>query len=498
MSMRLLWKFLLATATVASTLGLAADPQATNTSDVKATAAESPAKATGFVGVRTAPNIIFIMVDDLGYGDLGCYGQKKIATPNIDQLAAEGMRFTQFYAGSTVCAPSRCVLMTGKHTGRCFIRGNGKDNLRPEDITVAEQLKMAGYTTALYGKWGLGHEASTGLPTRQGFDHFYGYLDQHHAHNYYPSFLIRNEGREQLTNVVPGEGKWGQGVATDKRMYSHDLIANEALQFIDHHHAERFFLYLALTIPHANNEAGKAGMEVPDFGDYKDQDWPEPQKGHAAMIGRMDADIGRLMEKLKAHGLTENTIVFFTSDNGPHREGGNNPDFADSNGPLTGIKRSLHEGGIRVPMIAHWPGQIQAGSTSGFVGAFWDVLPTLSELALIPSPLIPSDIDGISFLPTLLGQSDAQQQHEDLLWIFYERGGARALRRGNWKLIEQPMHTPPRLYNLEADLAEKMNVAGDHPDLVNQMVTRMEQLYEPSERWKIPPPRPKKEDTTAK
>ncbi|MCH8047131.1 MAG: sulfatase-like hydrolase/transferase, partial [Planctomycetes bacterium] len=273
------------------------------------------------------PNIVFIMADDLGYGDLGCYGQKQIKTPNIDRLAAEGMKFTNCYAGSTVCAPSRCVLMTGLHTGHCFIRGNGKDNLRPSDVTVAEVLKDAGYTTALCGKWGLGHEGSTGLPTRQGFDYFYGYLDQHHAHNYYPSFLVRNEKRVKLRNVVPGEGKWGQGVATKKIDYSHDLIVEEALAFIDRRKDKPFFLYLALTIPHANNEAGRRGMEVPSYGQYADKDWPEPQKGIAAMISLMDRDIGRLMARLKQHGIDDDTIVMFTSDNGPHRQGGNNPDF---------------------------------------------------------------------------------------------------------------------------------------------------------------------------
>ena len=209
------------------------------------------------------PNIIFIIADDLGYGDLGCYGQKRIKTPNIDRLAREGMRFTDFYAGSTVCAPSRCVLMTGYHTGRAFIRGNGKDNLRPSDVTMAEVLKEAGYATGMFGKWGLGHEGSTGLPTRQGFDTFYGYLDQHHAHNYYPSFLIHNEKRVPLRNVVPKEGKYGQGEASKKVQYSHDLIMDEATKFLDNNKDRQFFLFLPWTIPHANNEAGRRGMEVP-------------------------------------------------------------------------------------------------------------------------------------------------------------------------------------------------------------------------------------------
>ncbi|MFQ5732514.1 MAG: arylsulfatase [Planctomycetaceae bacterium] len=297
------------------------------------------------------PNIVFIMADDLGYGDLSCFGQKSFRTPNIDRLAKEGVTFTDFYAGSTVCAPSRCVLMTGLHLGHCYIRGNGKNNLRPQDVTVAEVLKRAGYTTGLCGKWGLGHEGSAGIPTKQGFDYFFGYLDQHHAHNYYPSFLIRNGKRVLLKNVVPHEGKYGQGVASKKLQYSHDLIAEEALRFIDRNKDRPFFLYLPVTLPHANNEARRKGMEIPDLGKYRDKDWPEPQKGLAAMIGRLDRDVGRVVARLKKHGIDENTVIIFTSDNGPHSEGGNNSRYFNSNGPLRGQKRDLYEGGIRVPTI---------------------------------------------------------------------------------------------------------------------------------------------------
>jgi len=430
------------------------------------------------------PNVIFIMADDLGYGDLGCYGQQRIKTPAIDRLAAEGMRFTDFYAGSTVCAPSRCVLMTGYHTGRCFIRGNGKDNLRPSDVTVAEVMGAGGYRCGMFGKWGLGHEGSSGLPTRQGFDAFYGYLDQHHAHNYYPTFLIRNEQRVKLANVVPREGQFGQGVATEKKQYSHDLIMAEAMKFLDANHKKRFFLYLPLTIPHANNEARQEGMEVPDFGQYADLDWPEPQKGHAAMISRMDRDLGVLFQRLRDHGIDEKTIVFFTSDNGPHREGGNNSDFNDSNGPLKGIKRDLTEGGIRVPLIVRWPGRIEAGSSSSFAGAFWDVMPTLAELAGTEKH-VPADIDGISFLPSLLGQG-TQEQHDYLYWAFYERGGSRALRSGDWKAVQQPIHTPVRLYNLKEDLGEEVDLAADNVALVKKLTAAMDGAYAPSTRWKFP------------
>ncbi len=447
----------------------------------------------GTIGARAAetkPNIIFVMVDDLGYGDLGCYGQKRIKTPALDQMAREGMRFTDFYAGSTVCAPSRCVLMTGYHTGHCFIRGNGKDNLRPSDVTVAEVLKSAGYRTGLYGKWGLGHEGSSGLPTRQGFDHFFGYLDQHHAHNYYPNFLVRDEARVPLSNVVPKPGAFGQGVATEKKQYSHNLIMEEALKFVDRSKEGPFFLYLALTIPHANNEAGKRGMEVPDFGQYAKLDWADPQKGHAAMISLMDRDMGRLFDRLKQHGIDKNTIVFFTSDNGPHREGGYNPEPNDSNGPLRGIKRDLTEGGIRVPLIVRWPDHVPAGTTSGHVGAFWDVMPTLANLAGAKDHL-PEDIDGINFVSALRSKGE-QLRHDFLFWAFYERGGARALRQKDWKIVQQPYHTPPRLYNLKDDLGETTDLARKHPDLVKRLVALMDQSYTPTPRWKFPQKRPAK------
>jgi arylsulfatase A-like enzyme len=444
---------------------------------------------TGREAKSTRPNIIFILADDLGYGDLGCYGQKRIHTPNLDRLAAEGMRFTQFYAGSTVCAPSRCVLMTGLHTGHCFIRGNGKDNLRPEDVTVAKVLKDAGYTTGLVGKWGLGHEGSTGVPTRQGFGSFFGYLDQHHAHNYYPHFLVRNEQRVPLKNIVPNPGQFGQGVASQKVEYSHDLMTEEALAFLDRNRDRPFFLYLAWTVPHANNEAGNKGMEVPDYGSYKDKDWPEPQKAHAAMITRLDADVGKLLARLKEHGLDDRTLIFFSSDNGPHREGGNDADFNDSNGPLRGIKRDLYEGGIRVPLLARWPGKVPAGTTSTFVGAFWDVLPTLSELAGTKAP---AGLDGISFVPTLLGQDDQQKPHDHLFWAFYERGGARAVRMGKWKAVQQPLDKPVQLFDLETDLGEQKDVADRHPDLVAKLKTAMEASYTPSARWTFPEPGQKK------
>jgi len=293
---------------------------------------------------RRKPNIIFILADDLGYGDLGCYGQTVIQTPALDRMAREGIRFTQCYAGSTVCAPSRCCLMTGLHTGHAHVRGNALVPLRPEDRTVAEVLKDAGYATALIGKWGLGEPESTGVPNRKGFDYFFGYLNQGRAHNYYPEFLWRNEEEFPLQGNVEVQPR----VSSERVQYSHDLFVSEALQYVEEHQSEPFFLYLALTIPHANNEGGRAtgdGMEVPDYGAYKDKDWPNPQKGHAAMISRMDRDVGRLLDTLKALGIDEDTVVFFTSDNGPHKEGGADPEFFKSSGPLRGIKRDLYEGG---------------------------------------------------------------------------------------------------------------------------------------------------------
>lgn len=431
---------------------------------------------------KRPPNIVFILADDLGYGDLGCYGQKRIQTPNIDRLAAEGVRFTDFYAGSTVCAPSRCVLMTGLHSGHCRIRGNSKDNLQPDDITIAEVLKAAGYTTGLMGKWGLGHEGSTGVPNRQGFDEFFGYLDQTHAHNYYPTFLMRNESHVPLRNVVPREGNVGQGVASEKREYSHDLIVREALSFIDSHHERPFFLYLAMTLPHANNEAGKQGMEVPDLAPYQDQDWPEQDRRMAAMVTRMDRDIGTVLERLKQHGIDEQTVTFFSSDNGPHKEGGHDAAFFDSNGPFTGTKRDLTDGGIRVPFIVRWPGRILPKSVSHHIGYFADILPTLAELA---GAKLTAKTDGISIVPTLL-EGGKQPQHTALYWEFYEQGSARAVRMGNWKGICKPFRGPVRLYDITTDIAEEHDVAAQHPDVVRQVETAMQEAHVPSPLWRLP------------
>jgi arylsulfatase A-like enzyme len=429
------------------------------------------------------PNIIFILADDLGYAELGCYGQTLIQTPNLDRMAAEGMRFTQFYAGCTVCAPSRSVLMTGLHTGHTRVRGNAgslnplAQSLRPGDRTVAHVLREAGYATALVGKWGLGDEgeAAIGLPTRQGFDYFFGFANQHHAHNYYPAYLLRGETAVPLKNKVPpgsadnpNAQRYGIGYATEKVDYASDLFRNEALAWVTQHKDQPFFLYLALTTPHANNEAGrdlKNGQEVPDFGPYADRDWTAPNKGQAAMITRMDRDLGTLFARLKELKIDEHTLVCFSSDNGPHNEGGHTPSLFQPAGPLRGMKRGLTEGGLRVPFIARWPGHIAPGSVTAQVGWFADFFATASALAGVPAP---KETDGVNLLPTLLGTPAKQAQPPHLYWEFHERGFNQALLLdGRWKAIRLARRDAPiELYDLAHDLGETQNLAEQQPEKV--------------------------------
>jgi arylsulfatase A-like enzyme len=424
------------------------------------------AGAGGLLSAQTGarkPNILFILADDLGYGDLSCYGQKRLATPNIDRIAAEGMRFTQAYAGSTVCAPSRCCLMTGLHTGHARIRGNARVPLEASDVTVAKVLKKAGYRTGLIGKWGLGEPYSTGVPNEQGFDEFFGYLNQQHAHSYYPDALWHNKDLPMIA-----------GNLGTPNVYSHDLFTQRALEFVARDTARPFFLYLAYTIPHANNELGRDtgnGMEVPDDKPFSDKPWPQTEKNFAAMMHRLDQDVGKLLDKLKAAGVDDNTLIFFSSDNGPHREGGHDPDFFQSRGPLRGIKRDLTEGGIRVPMLARWPGKIQAGSVSDHPWAFWDLLPAAAELAGVPAP---AGIDGISMAPALFGKQ--AKRHEHFYWEFHERGFHQAIRTGDWKGIRGGRKKPIELYNLAKDIGERDNVASANP----QVVARIEKLMETS------------------
>ena len=447
------------------------------------------------------PNIIFILADDLGYGDLGCYGQTKIKTPNLDKLAAQGMRFTQFYAGSTVCAPSRCALMTGLHTGHALIRGNARVPLRPEDLTVAEVLKRAGYRTALVGKWGLGNEQTTGVPQRQGFDEFIGYLDQKHAHDYYSDYLWRYDPPTAAKQGYDGRMSFLENEGGKKGLYLHDLFTTAALNFVKINKPDQFnryrpfFLYLAYTIPHANNEEGRRsgnGMQVPSDAPYSDQPWPQPEKNKAAMITRLDTDIGRLMEQLKRLGIQDNTVVFFSSDNGPHKEGGVDPTFFQSSGPLRGIKRDLYEGGIRVPLIVCWPGRIKPGSVNDQPWAFWDFLPTAAEIAQVKLPEKES-LDGRSMLSALLGQPTTNQ-HQFLYWEFHERGFQQAVRMGDWKAVRPAADAPLELYNLRTDPGEKENVAEKNPQTVTRIEDYLKTARTESEHWPAKPSRrqPKK------
>ena len=442
-------------------------------------------------------NIIFIMADDLGYGDLGCFGQKLIKTPELDRMAKEGMKFTRFYSGSTVCAPSRSVLMTGQHMGHTHVRGNAggdmmRQSLRNEDITVAEKLKESGYSTALIGKWGLGEVGQQGHPLNQGFDYFYGYLNQVHAHNFYPEFLWRNQSKHILNNVVKPAGTSARGgfiggAATKRVEYSHDLFATEAISWIEKNKDNPFFLYLPLTIPHANNEGSRMfgdGAEVPDYGMYENKDWPKQDKGQAAMISRMDKDVGRILNLLTKLKIAENTLVIFTSDNGPHDEAKHNPERFNPSGPLRGMKRNLTEGGIRVPTIAWWPKTIEANGESDQPFYFGDLMATSCEIASSKKPV---GMDSISFLPTLSGDLNKQDSHQYIYWEFYERTFRQAVVMKEWKLIRSGMNNSTiELYDLSRDIHEDKNLASEQPALAQRLISYMEEAHIPHPNWKTP------------
>lgn len=474
------------------------------------------------------PNIVFILADDLGYAELGCYGQEKIKTPNIDRLARQGMRFTQFYCGNAVCAPSRCCLMTGKHPGHAFVRNNRQNKLPREiierygmefagqipipdaEVTIAEMLKQKGYATAAIGKWGLGHFGTSGDPNRQGFDLFFGYNCQAHAHSYYPAYLWRNGTKVPLKNAppIPGHARLPRDADPyDPRSYDRykgqdyapDHMIEEALRFIRDNAARPFFLYFPTTIPHL-------ALHIPDeeLKPYLGK-WDEtpftgngytphryPRAAYAAMISRLDRDVGRILALLKELGLEENTVVFFSSDNGTtHLRKEVDYEFFRSVGPLRGLKGSLYEGGIRIPMIVRWPGHIPAGTTSDHIGAFWDVMPTVAELTGTNTP---EGIDGISFVPTLLGHPERQKQHEFLYWEFPAYGGQQAVRMGRWKAVRQKMlrkNNPDplkiELYDLQTDVGESRDVAAEHPDIVRRAAELMKREHTPSTVFPFPP-----------
>jgi arylsulfatase A len=440
---------------------------------------------------RRQPNILLIQADDLGYGDLSAYGQARFETPSLDRMAREGIRFTQYYSGSTVCAPSRTALMTGMHTGHAWIRGNGRlpegdTPLRLEDVTIAEVLRDAGYRTAVIGKWGLGQPGSTGQPDRQGFEYAFGFLDHRHAHRQFTDHLWRN----------------GERVNTDlDRDYANDLFTKEAAGFIERTDPRPFFVYLNYTVPHAELRVPDDSFEPfrgrfpeqpfqnpaadarptgarPDAASLGYRSQPAPFAAFAAMITRMDRDIGRLVDRLGAQGIDRQTLVLFISDNGPHREGGADPVFFKSSGPLRGIKRDLYEGGIRVPNIARWVGTIPAGRVSNQVWAHWDVLPTLADLA---RARVPAGLDGISMSRAL--RDERQPSHPFLYWEFHERGFQQAVRMGRWKAVRLKTGAALELYDLEADPGEQREIAAAHPDVVSRIETYLKTARTESARW---------------
>lgn len=427
------------------------------------------------------PNIVYILLDDAGYGDLSCYGQQKFSTPHMDKLAAEGMKFTRHYSGSTVCAPTRCALMTGLHTGHCYVRGNrevqpeGQAPMPADTVSIPRLLRQAGYTTGAFGKWGLGFPGSASDPMEH-FDRFYGYNCQRLAHSYYPEYLWNDREKVEF----------------DGTTYAPDVISEQTLDWIREVKDQPFFAYLAITIPHA-------AMQVPDeyaapfrkqfsefdekVGKYAGTVVNNPIAGFAGMMDYVDKDVAKVMALLKELEIDENTLVILTSDNGPHQEGGHNPKFFDSNGPFTGHKRDLTEGGIRTFMIARWPGKVEAGTTSDHVSAHWDMLPTFCELAGVDRP---ENTDGLSMVSTLTGEGK-QVEHDYLYWEFHDRGGKKAAVWGDWKALQlnvgKDQSSPIAIYNLSKDVAEQVNLASANPELVRKAKSIFEAAHTPDENW---------------
>lgn len=439
---------------------------------------QKPAYALSFCVLATAclnasikkqlPNIIYILADDMGIGDLGCYGQKQIQTPNIDKLAEKGMLFSQHYSGSTVSAPSRCALLTGKHTGHGYVRGNigtkeGFDLALPaEEITVAQLLKQKGYATACVGKWGLGGPGTTGSPVKKGFDYFFGYLSQAAAHRFYPDYLFENEQKVQL----------------DGKVYSHFMIMDKGIEFMRKNTEKPLFMYFAITPPHADLDYPDISQydgkfTEPDsaktqFGPYLKN--PKPRATYASMISEVDKNVGQIISELKKLNLLDNTIIVFSSDNGVHNVGGHDPEFFNSNGKFRGYKRDLYEGGIRTPFIVNWPKVVKPGTKTNHISAFWDFLPTVCDIAGIKTP---SNLDGISFLPTLKGKVKKQKSHEFIYYEFFEMGGKQSILKDGWKLVRLNLNNPAKqteeLYHLDNDISETTNLISTNPQKADEL-----------------------------
>ena len=434
-------------------------------------------------------NVIYILADDLGYGDLGCYGQDKIQTPNIDKMAEQGMLFTNHYAGCTVSAPSRCSLMTGLHTGHSQIRGNkelypeGQQPMEEGTYTVASLMKDAGYTTGIFGKWGLGYPGSVSTPNAMGFDEFYGYNCQRQAHTYYPQHLWHNNDSVSIE----------ENLNNGRKIFSQDLIHEQALNFIRENADTSFFAMLTYTLPHAELNLPHDSIyamyedkfdEVPYNGWQGYYKSDKPYASFAAMVTRLDMYVGEVINELKKLGIDKNTIVIFTSDNGPHREGGANPDYFKSYGPLKGTKRDVYDGGIRIPFIAWCPGKIAEGVKTDHISAFWDFMPTLADIANSSKEL---NTDGISYLPTLLSKGE-QEQHKYLYWEFHEAGGRQAVRKGDWKAVVNNIKSGRKveLYNLSEDPSETNDLSESYPEKTAYMDSLMKVSHTPSESFPFP------------
>jgi len=419
------------------------------------------------------PNIIFIMADDLGYGELGCYGSKQISTPRLDKMAGEGIRFTQAYSGNTLCAPSRCALLTGLHTGHTLVRANVDVPLRPQDKTVAEILKAAGYETGIIGKWGLGPENTTGVPNKKGFDFFYGVLTHKEAHNYYPDFVYRNEQHERTRNVLLREN-----VSRVKLDYFPDLMTKEAIGFIDRSKkvGKPFFLYLPYTLPHVNNEQTPEHQnEIASLGRYANEPWTLANRGHAAMITYLDSEVGKILDEVQRQGIDKDTIIIFTGDNGPLVVDGVDPVFFKSSGALRGYKRDLYEGGMRVPLIVRWPGHSPQGKISSRPTASWDLMQTFADLAGSTEKF---RTDGVSIAPDFEGLPNPIKP-KPMYWEAHEGGYKQAVRVGEWKLILTPSSHKIELFDLASDPGETKNVSKEQPELVKNLLQTIRAEWTP-------------------